>query len=325
MNKEIRIVFDGPPGPEGGRFVEVVSERGESLQIGKWVESGEYWYLEIPDFYAEYNKKDQQIAALTAERDDFQAMLLAGEPPYYTKWREVTAQLNGINEKIAALEAAVKEASRDDYWFKENEKAQQQIAALTAELDSRKFYFNEAIEKIKSMKVEKTRQTEQIATLIAERDNLTKRNKILEVKNKGSLANNLCPDHRDKQAGKQCLACNIEHLTATSTKQAEALKEIADPIKFMRKRLKDGEHLNQYAILLSQDHNFLKSIANDVLKETALTEAGNNSKENYTADAFKEVDESPHNCYTLLTNQSPGLTKLTGSADLKETADGFTS
>ena len=27
-----------------------------------------------------------------------------------------------------------------------------------------------------------------------------------------SLANNLCPDHRDKQQGKLCLACEIERL-----------------------------------------------------------------------------------------------------------------
>jgi hypothetical protein len=29
---------------------------------------------------------------------------------------------------------------------------------------------------------------------------------------RNSLANNLCSDHRDKQAGKPCLACHIEHL-----------------------------------------------------------------------------------------------------------------
>ncbi len=27
-----------------------------------------------------------------------------------------------------------------------------------------------------------------------------------------SLGNNLCPDHRDKQAGKPCLACHVESL-----------------------------------------------------------------------------------------------------------------
>ncbi len=32
----------------------------------------------------------------------------------------------------------------------------------------------------------------------------------LRIKCAGSLANNLCPDHRDKQRGKPCLACEIE-------------------------------------------------------------------------------------------------------------------
>lgn len=35
----------------------------------------------------------------------------------------------------------------------------------------------------------------------------------LIVKCRGSLANNLCPDHRDKQSGKTCLACEIDRLT----------------------------------------------------------------------------------------------------------------
>lgn len=36
--------------------------------------------------------------------------------------------------------------------------------------------------------------------------------RMLRSKAAGSLANNLCPDHRDKQAGKPCLACEIERL-----------------------------------------------------------------------------------------------------------------
>lgn len=35
---------------------------------------------------------------------------------------------------------------------------------------------------------------------------------ILQMKAKSTLGNNLCPDHRDKQAGKRCLACEIEGL-----------------------------------------------------------------------------------------------------------------
>lgn len=51
-------------------------------------------------------------------------------------------------------------------------------------------------------------------SLQAEIERLSKENKILSLKNSGTLANNLCPDHRDKQAGKPCLACEIESLRA---------------------------------------------------------------------------------------------------------------
>lgn len=43
---------------------------------------------------------------------------------------------------------------------------------------------------------------------------LEKENKVLRLKSSASLANNLCPDHRDKQKGKPCLACGIEHRDA---------------------------------------------------------------------------------------------------------------
>jgi hypothetical protein len=33
----IDVVFDGPPGPEAGRFVELENERGESISVGYWV------------------------------------------------------------------------------------------------------------------------------------------------------------------------------------------------------------------------------------------------------------------------------------------------
>lgn len=36
--------------------------------------------------------------------------------------------------------------------------------------------------------------------------------KIANLKASGTLANNLCPDHRDKQTGQPCLACQIERL-----------------------------------------------------------------------------------------------------------------
>lgn len=44
----IRIIFDGPPGPDGGRFVEVEDESGRSINVGTWVEApGGMWELRI--------------------------------------------------------------------------------------------------------------------------------------------------------------------------------------------------------------------------------------------------------------------------------------
>lgn len=51
-----------------------------------------------------------------------------------------------------------------------------------------------------------------IAKLEAENAALRKLLAIAELKNASSLANNLCPDCRDKQKGKPCLACTVQTL-----------------------------------------------------------------------------------------------------------------
>lgn len=44
----INIVFDGPPAPDGPRFVEVETDDGRSISIGEWVERPDgYWALRI--------------------------------------------------------------------------------------------------------------------------------------------------------------------------------------------------------------------------------------------------------------------------------------
>jgi hypothetical protein len=40
----INIVFDGPPGPEAGRFVEVETDNGASIKIGTWVKREDGWW-----------------------------------------------------------------------------------------------------------------------------------------------------------------------------------------------------------------------------------------------------------------------------------------
>jgi len=45
----IDIVFDGPPGPEAGRFVEVENSEGRSIRFGDWIKRPDgYWVLRIP-------------------------------------------------------------------------------------------------------------------------------------------------------------------------------------------------------------------------------------------------------------------------------------
>lgn len=45
----VDVVFDGPPGHDGGRFIEVEDESGASISIGEWVDRGDgYFALRIP-------------------------------------------------------------------------------------------------------------------------------------------------------------------------------------------------------------------------------------------------------------------------------------
>lgn len=42
-----QIRFDGPPGPESGRFVECETLDGKGVSIGRWQQDGEYWLLVV--------------------------------------------------------------------------------------------------------------------------------------------------------------------------------------------------------------------------------------------------------------------------------------
>lgn len=44
----IEVVFDGPPGPESGRFVEVEDQERRSIQVGTWtIRDDGYWVLQL--------------------------------------------------------------------------------------------------------------------------------------------------------------------------------------------------------------------------------------------------------------------------------------
>lgn len=50
----VDIVFDGPPGPESGRFVECEDPQGRGMRAGEWIDRGNgLWALRIPLFPAQ--------------------------------------------------------------------------------------------------------------------------------------------------------------------------------------------------------------------------------------------------------------------------------
>ena len=86
-SKKIRIVFDGPPSHESGRFIEVENEHGEGMSFGEWKQEGEFWYLEFSNpaileaedtvLKREIALKADYIKRLEAENDELK--LLPGE------------------------------------------------------------------------------------------------------------------------------------------------------------------------------------------------------------------------------------------------------
>jgi hypothetical protein len=56
----LHIVFDGPPGPEGGRFVEVETADGRSQKAGEWHKRADgYWELRIDALLAKLEARGE--------------------------------------------------------------------------------------------------------------------------------------------------------------------------------------------------------------------------------------------------------------------------
>jgi hypothetical protein len=51
-------------------------------------------------FFVQLEALAEEVKVLTAENAELTKICLAGEPPYYTKWKEVTAELESSNRKL---------------------------------------------------------------------------------------------------------------------------------------------------------------------------------------------------------------------------------
>jgi len=61
MSRQIRIVFDGPPSHEAGRFVEVENEHGESIKVGEWVKREDgLWELRLEAVEDEVGEAEEE-------------------------------------------------------------------------------------------------------------------------------------------------------------------------------------------------------------------------------------------------------------------------
>lgn len=46
--RTVDVVFDGPPAPQSGRFIEVENEARASVRVGEWIDRGDgYWALRM--------------------------------------------------------------------------------------------------------------------------------------------------------------------------------------------------------------------------------------------------------------------------------------
>ena len=67
-------------------------------------------------------------------------------------------------------------------------------------------------------------QESRISEMYSDVVKLQLENRVLQRKAATSLANNLCPDHRDKQEGKPCLACEIDRLNQATAYVAQVTR-----------------------------------------------------------------------------------------------------
>lgn len=114
----------------------------------------------------------------------------------------------------------------------------------------------------------------------AQADALQAELRIAEAKNRGSLANNLCPDHRDKQTFKPCLSCTIE----TLEKRADALEAENATLK---------ETQRKFGVMMHEEMN--KSDALEAALRAALKHADSNGMQGWSVfNRLRAAMENKH-------------------------------
>ena len=70
MADQVDIVFDGPPGPESGRFIEAEDADGKSIKFGEWLERADgRWVLRITAADFQKPRRAVDVAEVQAALD----------------------------------------------------------------------------------------------------------------------------------------------------------------------------------------------------------------------------------------------------------------
>lgn len=68
----IHIVFDGEPGPIPGRFIDVETPEGKSINVGRWEQHGKFWHFILSPFLPDDNlmRQIRELKSLCAAKVD---------------------------------------------------------------------------------------------------------------------------------------------------------------------------------------------------------------------------------------------------------------
>ena len=102
QNNFIDVLFDGPPGPIAGRFVEVENAEGKSIAAGEWLARGDgLWALRIG-----VNADPKLIATAT---ELVGALIHIQE--YWNGSENERAMTDALNHIVETAQAAITKAS----------------------------------------------------------------------------------------------------------------------------------------------------------------------------------------------------------------------
>ena len=100
VSSYVDIVFDGPPGPESGRFVEVEDANGRGFRLGEWVERSDgLWALRIPNLTAREADVEMQMQAV-------RRALVRDNRDKTNTIRELQARVDELQEELHATDVA---------------------------------------------------------------------------------------------------------------------------------------------------------------------------------------------------------------------------